>query len=157
MARGGLDLAVYHPPYAIELDHEGRFVGVVMMFRRVEAADISPTTLALVKSLRPFLLNMLSSAGLRERFARPATSVRTGVSLCLRDSLRLSVVDRAILTLLLTGYSYKQAAAMMGVTLDTVKKHMKKVYSRAGVGSLPELWTKYYPTRWDNAGAASAT
>lgn len=145
-----VDLRQYHRPVVIELVFHDRYVGAVLLFRKLASPPISQGSLSILYSLKPFIEWSIASVGCRRLYSRPTELTRSVLSALMRTALGLTVVDNFILTLLLSGYSYKQTAETMGVTIDTVKKHMKKVYSRAGVGSLAELWTKYYPQRWDD-------
>ena len=148
--QSGVNLNIYQVPYTLEIDFQGNYLGTLILFKEKIASTIKTDTLDAVWKLRPFLQWLFSGAGIKERYQRPQVAIRPTLTLMLQNHLRLSAEDQFILTLLLSGYSYKQTAETMGVTIDTVKKHMKKVYSRAGVGSLAELWTKYYPQRWDD-------
>lgn len=51
------------------------------------------------------------------------------------ESNGLSEKETAILQLLVNGYSYKMMAAELGVTIDTVRFHIKRVYDKLHVHS----------------------
>lgn len=59
----------------------------------------------------------------------------------LRDNLELSPRQARILQLLTEGHSYKSCADMLGLSLDTIRHHVRKIYERLHVHSRSEaVW-----------------
>lgn len=143
------DISQYHTPIVMELQYKKSYLGHVILLRSRAYQPISIESLRLVKSLAPFIEWICFGAGYRRIHRYPNELIRQALSRRLTVNARLSEVDTAILALLLSGFSYKATAEKMGMTMDAVKKHIKKIYNRAGVNSLSELWTRYYPERWD--------
>lgn len=54
----------------------------------------------------------------------------------------LSAKEAAILQLLVKGYSYKMIAAEQGISIDTVRFHIKKIYDKLHVHSATEAVSK---------------
>ncbi|QDA59581.1 response regulator [Hymenobacter jejuensis] len=54
----------------------------------------------------------------------------------------LSAREQEILSLLVEGYSYKMIAADRGISLDTVRSHIKKIYEKLHVRSMTEAVSK---------------
>lgn len=54
----------------------------------------------------------------------------------------LSTREKEVLSLLVDGLSYKMIAAKMGITYDTVRAHMKKIYEKLHVASMTEAVAK---------------
>jgi DNA-binding NarL/FixJ family response regulator len=54
----------------------------------------------------------------------------------------LSTRETQILQLLVQGYSYKMIAASVGISLDTVRFHIKKIYDKLHVHSATEAVSK---------------
>ncbi|ALD21753.1 response regulator [Hymenobacter sp. DG25A] len=54
----------------------------------------------------------------------------------------LSAREQEILGLLVEGYSYKMIAADRGISLDTVRSHIKKIYEKLHVRSMTEAVSK---------------
>ncbi len=52
-----------------------------------------------------------------------------------QETSRLSERETAILQLLVNGFSYKMMAAELGVTIDTIRFHIKKIYDKLHVHS----------------------
>lgn len=55
---------------------------------------------------------------------------------------QLTEKERAVLSLLVTGKSYKMIAAEMGVTVNTVRTHIKGIYEKLAVHSAAEAIIK---------------
>lgn len=56
--------------------------------------------------------------------------------------------ERDILRLLVDGHSYKMIAAQCGISLDTVRTHIKKIYEKLHVHSQAEAVSKVLRQRW---------
>jgi DNA-binding NarL/FixJ family response regulator len=54
------------------------------------------------------------------------------------DRLQLTDREREVLRCLVNGCSYKQAAAELGIQLDTVRAHIRKLYRKLQVHSVSE-------------------
>ncbi|MBG8554221.1 response regulator [Hymenobacter guriensis] len=54
----------------------------------------------------------------------------------------LSAREQEVLNLLVEGYSYKMIAADRGISLDTVRSHIKKIYEKLHVRSMTEAVSK---------------
>jgi DNA-binding CsgD family transcriptional regulator len=139
----GLDFSLYHPPIVQEYYSRSEYVGSIVLLRSLEYFPISKATLVTLGRLTPFLSYMLSNCIVRSRFESPETRVVNTIIDQIQETPKYSDQDTSILTLLLYGYSYKEAAASLDISIDTVKKHVKKIYSHERVGSLSELWAKY--------------
>lgn len=55
----------------------------------------------------------------------------------------LSPREREILDLLVKGFSYKMSADKLGISLDTIRSHIKKIYKKLEVNSATEAIYKY--------------
>ena len=55
----------------------------------------------------------------------------------------LTVREREVLELLATGSLYKEIAGGLGVSLDTVRSHLRKIYEKLHVHSRTEAVVKY--------------
>jgi two-component system nitrate/nitrite response regulator NarL len=54
----------------------------------------------------------------------------------------LSAREQEVLSLLVKGYSYKMIAADRGISIDTVRSHIKKIYEKLHVRSMTEAVSK---------------
>jgi len=59
------------------------------------------------------------------------------------SNARLSVREEEVLALLAKGLLYKQIADMLGVTMDTIRKHCHHIYEKMHVSSRTEAVVKY--------------
>jgi DNA-binding CsgD family transcriptional regulator len=98
-------------------------------------------------SLEPFLIFALSDLVTRHYYAKPIDRVFTDILRELSLDSGLSTQDIRILSLMLLGYSYKQVADRMELSIDTIRKHMKRIYRKTRTGSLAELFAKYFTPR----------
>ena len=53
--------------------------------------------------------------------------------------------EQEVLQLLVTGHSYKMIAAKLGITLETVRSHIKRIYEKLHVHSATEAAAKAFP------------
>lgn len=60
------------------------------------------------------------------------------------EDYNLSEREKAVLQLLVNGYSYKMIAAEMFIAIDTVRSHIKKIYEKLHVNSKSEAVAKAF-------------
>lgn len=60
---------------------------------------------------------------------------------------KLSVREQEILQLLSKGYRYKEIAANLFVSIETVRKHIHNIYEKLQVSSRTDAINKVYPTK----------
>lgn len=60
---------------------------------------------------------------------------------------KLSAREQEILQLLMKGNSYKMIASQLGVSLETVRTHIKRIYEKLHVHSANEAINKIFPER----------
>ncbi len=138
----------YHPPHYFDYYFAGKaYLGTILLLRDRSKTPISDRTLETVRALEPFILFALSDLVTRHYYARPIDRVFNEILLGMVQEAGLSAQDMRILSLMLLGYSYKQVADRMEVTIDTVRKHMKRIYRKTRTGSLAELFAKYFTPR----------
>lgn len=139
----GLDFSKYHSPIVQEYHVDNVYVGSIVLLRERGHCPISLSTLALLANLKTFIVYLFSNCIIRHQVKYPETRLTGDIISKIGSAPKYSDQDTSILTLLLYGYSYKEAAASLDISIDTVKKHVKKIYSHERVGSLSELWAKY--------------
>jgi DNA-binding NarL/FixJ family response regulator len=81
-----------------------------------------------------------------ETFRRPATMALAGPDLTEREA--------EVLALLARGYANKEIATQLGITFDTVRAHLKKVYDKLHVRCRTEATAKYLAAKAPPAGSA---
>lgn len=60
---------------------------------------------------------------------------------------KLAPREQEVLNLLVTGHSYKMIADKCGITIETVRSHIKRIYEKLQVHSATEAATKAFPGR----------
>lgn len=144
----GHSLDDYHPPLAYDYFYAGcAYLGTILLFRERSKQPISEKTNATMHALQAFMNFVLSDLVTRNYYFRPINRVFYDILLGLIKEAGLSMQDVRILSYMLLGYSYKQVGDRMKVTIDTVRKHMKRIYRKTKTGSLAELFAKYFTPR----------
>jgi DNA-binding NarL/FixJ family response regulator len=67
---------------------------------------------------------------------------RDNVHLPSQDAYNLTEKEKMVLQQLVTGKSYKMIAHALQISVDTIKTHMKNIYSKLHVHSGPEAVAK---------------
>lgn len=144
----GYDLEQYHPPHSFNYYYgSNAFLGTILLLRDRTKMPISARTLETMTAMEPFIIFLLSDLVTRHYYAKPVDRIFPNVLTNLRIEAGLSGQDIRILSLMLLGYSYKQVADRMELSLDTIRKHTKRIYRKTRTGSLPELFAKYFTPR----------
>jgi DNA-binding NarL/FixJ family response regulator len=60
---------------------------------------------------------------------------------------KLAPREQEVLQLLVTGHSYKMIAEKLGITIETVRSHIKRIYEKLQVHSATEAAAKAFPGR----------
>ena len=63
------------------------------------------------------------------------------------EELGLNAREQRVVELILEGLSYKMVASEMGVSINTVRKHIKSVYRKLNINTSMELARLYHRTR----------
>lgn len=144
----GHSLDGYYPPNAYDYYYAGcAYLGTILLFRERSKSPISEKTNATMHALQNFMNFALSDLVTRNYYFRPINRVFYDILIGLVREAGLSMQDIRILSYMLLGYSYKQVGDRMKVTIDTVRKHMKRIYRKTKTGSLAELFAKYFTPR----------
>jgi DNA-binding NarL/FixJ family response regulator len=61
------------------------------------------------------------------------------------DYDKLAPREQEVLNLLVTGHSYKMIADKCGITIETVRSHIKRIYEKLQVHSATEAASKVFP------------
>lgn len=146
----GYPFAQYHPPHCIDYYFGGQaYLGTIILWRDLGEEQISLQTLQTMEKLEPFLLFAFSDLVARHQRAEPDSRIFTDALQYLTQQVRLSRQEQRVVTLQLFGYSYKDIASMLGVTVDGVKHHLKMIHRKTGTRSYTELFAKYFMPRLD--------
>ncbi|MEI6816938.1 MAG: response regulator transcription factor [Bacteroidota bacterium] len=118
--------------------------------------DIDNIFNALKSGATGYLLKKTSAAQLLEAIKElhnGGSPMSTGIARCLVASLQnrkdntdmLTDREREILRLLSKGFLYKEIAAKLEISLDTVKKHIQNIYGKLQVQNKTDALNKAFP------------
>lgn len=109
--------------------------------------DEAAPTLTLLTSQggEPFYLNVLPIARHRRRLpATYAVTIRSNVAdvQAFRRRYRLSARETQITALVMRGNANREIAQALGITVETTKKHLGRIFDKVGVDSRAQLMAK---------------
>jgi DNA-binding CsgD family transcriptional regulator len=141
----GFPIHEYHAPHGFDYHYKGHaYLGTIILWREVTAPPISDHTIDAIQSLEPFLTFMLTDLVTRHEYMKPVDRVFHDAFDRLVEEAALSPQERRIIVLQLRGYSYKEMADLLSVSVDTVKKHFKQIHRKTGTRGQAELFAKYF-------------
>lgn len=150
MRSQGLPVDDYYPPDVIELGYENyAHLGTIFLFRCLYKTPLPESTLRELKQLQPFFSAVIFGQAAQYQASKPSEFIATIVVRKISSDGDLSLSERKALTCQLMGYSYKETADRLHVSIATIKKHLTSVHRKTGTTSLGELFGKYLSFRQD--------
>ena len=70
---------------------------------------------------------------------------------------RLTPREREVVVLIARGYTYKETAYDLGISVKTLENHMHNIFKKLGVASRHELSTKVYEDGFVNPSVENST
>ncbi len=134
----------FHEPRVISYVYAGDSLGSIMLLRNKREAPISEATLAAFEALEPFLVFALTDLVARYNYAKPISRVFRDVLRAIGETARLTSRELEVLTLHMFGRKYDEIARRLYISIDTVKKHVKKIHRKTGARSATELFARYF-------------
>lgn len=158
MQQLGFPFHEYNQPYCFTYtshDQE-QYLGLIMLFRRVDTQPISPQTLDIMEQLRPFLQFMLSDLVARSDYTVSTAIFRTTIG-SLFYSFNLTVREREIFQLRLMGFSVDDIAEKTCFSRDAIKRYIKTIHRKTGARNFWQLFMqRLEPEMDDNTLLAAA-
>lgn len=143
--RLGYPLGDYHPPASYDYYYtEQAHLGTIFLLRDRKKKPISHRTLEAMKELEPFLVFALSDLVARYTYIRPIDRAFQKALRELAHETKLTKRELQVLTLHLFGRRYDEIAKKLYISIDTVKKHVKKIHRKTGSRSSTELFARYF-------------
>lgn len=135
----------YRLPAVLDLltDREGR-IATLYLWRNREAAPISEQTYLLVLSLYALMLNLFQNVIRGYSIQQAEQRLFIARLARLAHMAKINLNQNRVLILLLSGYSYREIAYRMGVGVDAIGRTVGRIYKKACVNSITELYTKYF-------------
>jgi DNA-binding CsgD family transcriptional regulator len=131
--RLGMPLDDLHPPVIIEYRYRGMaYLGTTFLWRKREEGEISPESIALFRSLEPFLTMVYTYAVLCNRISHP---IEVNIHRELEDisaKYGLSIQEQRVITARILGLSLKETANALNIREDSTKKLAQKAYRKCG-------------------------
>jgi DNA-binding CsgD family transcriptional regulator len=143
--RIGYPLGDYHPPQSYDYYYtEHTYLGTIFLLRDRTKKPISRRTLEAMKGLEPFVIFALSDLVARYAYIRPIDRAFQKALRELALETKLTKRELQVLTLHLFGRRYEEIARKLYISIDTVKKHVKKIHRKTGSRSSTELFARYF-------------
>jgi DNA-binding CsgD family transcriptional regulator/transposase len=140
----------YRPPVSYVYYHlDYAFLGVVVLWRERSKPPISEHSLRVMERLETFMSFLLSDFAARYQAATPVEHVFELTLDGLAVEIGLTMQERRIMILQLLGLSYEEMATTLSISLNTIRYHLRSIYSKTGTHSQAELFAKYFTPRID--------
>lgn len=148
--RQGHPVEQFQIPVTLNFMVKGRDrLATVYLWRKVGLPAISRQTILIVLSLHALIALLLINV-IRGRLLRyPAARAFVGSLVRLAEETGITQKQNRILLHLLEVDSYDEIARKTGVSTAAVKDTVRRLYRRAGVKSLRELYFKYFVPHFD--------
>lgn len=141
----------YHPPHCFEYHlPSGAYLGAIVIWREARREAVSEATIEQIEEMRPFYTFLLSDLILRHRSIHTYDRGFTEALEQLITDNHLTIQESRIVVMQLLGRSYAETAALLNVSVNTVRYHLKSIYRKSGTRSLIMLFAKYF-TPWTDA------
>jgi DNA-binding CsgD family transcriptional regulator len=135
----------YHPPKYFHYFHEsGQYMGSMIFFRFIEKPATSAKTFETMASLEPFIKYVYAAFLAMQNAAKPFGAAFRDAQSTMEHEAGFSTQERKVMTLKVCGYSYKQIASHLDISLNTVRSHIKAIHRKTGTRSYTELFAKYF-------------
>lgn len=150
LRRRSFPFSNYHDPYTFVYYHGGHaYLGLIALWRDREKSRISKDTIDAMERLRGFFTYILSDFVARYQITRPIDNTFNHALAGVTAKTGLTMQERRIMILQLLGLSYEEVASTLNISLNTVRYHLRSIYSKTGAHSQAELFAKYFTPRYD--------
>ncbi len=138
-------LEKYHPPKYFHYFHEsGQYFGSMIFFRFIEKPKTSAKTFKTMASMEPFIKYIYASFLAMQNATKPFGAAFRDVQNKMDHDAGFTTQESKVMTLTLCGYSYKQIAVHLSISLNTVRSHIKSIHKKTDTRSYSELFAKYF-------------
>ncbi len=138
------DDAHYHEPMVFHFSHAGDDLGTITLLRERRKQLTSEETRSVMIGMETFLTFMLTDLVARHSSARPVGRVFQDVLHAIARKTGMTSRELEVLTLHVFGRKYDEIARRLYISIDTVKKHVKKIHRKTGARSATELFARYF-------------
>lgn len=144
----GAPLDQYYHPHAFDYYYENNdYLGSIFLWREIQKKPLLDSTIDTIQALEPFFVFLLSDLVARHQAEKPIDRVFYDALAQLIEEANLSRQEERIIIMQLMGHAYKEMADILGISIDTVKKHFKQIHRKTGTRGQAELFAKYFTSR----------
>lgn len=134
----------YHPPRVLVLYYRDQFfMGGMILWRLKDKPPISQQTLAVVEQLKPFLTFLYSDLAARHQLSNPREAVINEIMKEVTTNAELTWQEQRVLMMQLLGFSYEEMAEQMNISINTVRSHVKSMYTKTKAHGPAQFLAKY--------------
>lgn len=145
--RQGYPVDEYHPPFILNLEYRGAYLGTLFLWRGLSEVPISEETIETLSQLEEFLVYAMSDVILRHHYIAPVERAFYSTLREITAQAALTAQEHRVITYRMLGYMYKEIAAELNISQDAVKKTLQQIYRKTGTGSHIEFFAKYFTIR----------
>ena len=157
----GIPFDRYHPPVCLDLyldsgkrtlhqlDDYFTYLGTVILLRSIDRSPFPPSLSDNAEKLRPVLSYIFSGFIARRHQSNEIEYTVQKVFARMKSEQRLTIRETNVLRLEVYGHSYREIADILNISLSTVKTHIRSAYKKLGVGSISEVFGKFFSPRWN--------
>lgn len=139
--RNGFPAEIYGKPIILDYHStETKYLGTIVLFRKLGSPNISRHTLALVESLRPFFTFLFTDCVVRHTLLHPSHSTFTDTISAMVKEYNLTRREGEVLMHQVLGRSYEEIAQIMDISPNTVHRYIVAIHKRTGARNLTELF-----------------
>lgn len=133
-------------PATYEYSFQGAYLGTILLFCEDGSAEepIMPATHAFMTELEPFMTFALTDFVARYASAKPMRKVFRDVVEAIAIERKLTDREQDVLKHHLLGRKYAEIKDELFISIDTVKKHVKRIHRKTGARSATELFARYF-------------
>ncbi len=140
----------YQPHHSYVYYYKGTaYLGAILLWREKRKKAISDRTLQSMKRLHGFMTLLFSDFVARHQAARPVEHAFSVALTELTTSKGLTTQEQRIIILQLLGFSYEEVAETLNISLNTVRYHLRSIYTKTDAHGQSDLFAKYFTPRID--------
>jgi len=142
----GYPLHEYQPPVCFNyVDRvSGRYLGTIMLWRYRRVPPISLQTLETMRGLEHFVIHLFSNIIMRYSLLHPARSTFALNVKRLDMDFDMTSHELKVFLLGLNGLSHGEIARRLGFSINTIRKHVQKIYRKTDSYSFIGIFTRRY-------------
>ena len=130
-------------PATFEYHFQDCYLGTILLLQE-GAEGIAPATHALIEELEPFVTFVFTDLVARYASTKPIRKVFKDVVEAIAIERHLTEREEHVLKHHLLGRKYSEIKDELFISIDTVKKHVKRIHRKTGARSATELFARYF-------------